>query len=238
MKLNKSIAIPLYKQLEHIIRSDLESGTMLPGQRIPTEAELGEMYGVSRVTVRKALEALSKEGCLERRSGKGTFVTEKKLHRYSTGVTGFTEMCRKQGRVPSAKMLRLEVAAPENGDAARLHLAPGENVIVLERIRYADGVPVVLESATLPQNEYKQLLREDFNKKSLRSFLHEQKGLVLKSSFNEFEIKPADSHEARCLDVQVGYPLLSITSEVCDDTGRCICRCTLISVSDKFKLIC
>ena len=81
MELDNAIATPLYKQLEKLILDKITNGTLTPGSKLPTENELSEQYHVSRVTVRKALAALDSQGYLEKKSGKGTFIAEKKMQR-------------------------------------------------------------------------------------------------------------------------------------------------------------
>ena len=105
--LDNNTATPLYLQLKNKLQEDIENGRLAPGSKIPTEFELGEQYGVSRVTVRKALKELSDQGYLERKSGKGTFVAEKKLQRsLSSGVFAFSEMCRSMGLTPGAQTIK------------------------------------------------------------------------------------------------------------------------------------
>ena len=109
--LDNNTATPLYLQLKNKLQEDIENGRLAPGSKIPTEFELGEQYGVSRVTVRKALKELSDQGYLERKSGKGTFVAEKKLQRsLSSGVLAFSEMCRSMGLTPGAQTIKIALA--------------------------------------------------------------------------------------------------------------------------------
>ena len=97
--LNSESVEPLYRQLETLLREDIETGKLPAGSKLPTENELVAMYSVSRVTVRKALDELSQQGYLERRSGKGTYVAEKKLQRALDGVTSLD---RKSTRLNSS----------------------------------------------------------------------------------------------------------------------------------------
>ena len=87
--LNSESAEPLYRQLAGKLKKEMDDGTFSAGSKLPTENELVETYKVSRVTVRKALDSLTQQGYLERRSGKGTFVAEKKIQRGLSGVIGF-----------------------------------------------------------------------------------------------------------------------------------------------------
>lgn len=237
MELNHSISTPLYKQLEDIIQAELESGLMEKGQKIPTEAEFSAQYGVSRVTVRKALEALSKGGYLERKSGKGTFVAERKLRRVPSGAISFSDMCRLQGKKSGAKTIRLEIADPTPEECAQLSLAPGEKIIVLERIRTADDVPVALELTKFPESPFFFLFHVDLGSASLYDVIREKCGAVFTNSMKTLEIVYADYKESRYLGVAKGHPLLSVTSVVSDSSGQHPHLARQLSVADKFKPI-
>ena len=147
MELNNTIAKPLYKQLEDQLKEEIDTGKRKAGSRLPTENELSTTYNVSRVTVRKALAGLSELGYLDRKSGKGTFVAEKRIQRnISKGVTGFSEMCRTMGAVPGAKTIKIAIEDPTEKDMELMHITPDKKILVLERIRYADEKPVLLKT--------------------------------------------------------------------------------------------
>ena len=150
MKLNNTIATPLYKQLEEKIRKEIDAGERAAGSRLPTENELSESYHVSRVTVRKALAVLSESGYLERKSGKGTFVAEKKLQRNITEVISFSDMCRMKNATPGAKTIKIALEDPSERDLTEMSLHKGDKILVVERIRYMDNVPVILEFNKFP----------------------------------------------------------------------------------------
>ena len=172
--LDNNTATPLYLQLKNKLQEDIENGRLAPGSKIPTEFELGEQYGVSRVTVRKALKELSDQGYLERKSGKGTFVAEKKLQRsLSSGVLSFSEMCRSMGLTPGAQTIKIALEDPTEKDTERMHLTPDEKIMVVERIRTADGKPVVLELNKFPES-FSFLFGEDLNNSSLYEILNEK----------------------------------------------------------------
>ena len=106
MGLDNQGSQPLYKQLEEKIIQDIENGIYRKGQKIPTEKELSQMYDVSRITVRKALEEITKQGILERHAGKGTYVASVKLQRSIATFMSFTEFCEAQGLKPGARMIK------------------------------------------------------------------------------------------------------------------------------------
>ena len=144
MELNNTIATPLYKQLEEKIRKEIDAGERAAGSRLPTENELSESYHVSRVTVR------SESGYLERKSGKGTFVAEKKLQRNITEVISFSDMCRMKNATPGAKTIKIALEDPSERDLTEMSLHEGDKILVVERIRYMDNVPVILEFNKFP----------------------------------------------------------------------------------------
>ena len=152
MELNNTIATPLYKQLEEKIRKEIDTGERAAGSRLPTENELSESYHVSRVTVRKALAVLSESGYLERKSGKGTFVAEKKLQRNITEVISFSDMCRMKNATPGAKTIKIALEDPSERDLTEMSLHEGDKILVVERIRYMDNVPVILEFNKFPES--------------------------------------------------------------------------------------
>ena len=147
--LNNDSAEPLYRQLENLLAEKIDNGTLAPGSKLPTENELVDTYHVSRVTVRKALDALSQRGYLERRSGKGTFVAEEKLQRPLNGVVGFSQMCREMGCVPGGKTIRRSIELASEKEAAKLGIPEDSQILVIERIRYADGHPLLLETTRI-----------------------------------------------------------------------------------------
>ena len=129
MELNNTIAKPLYKQLEDQLKEEIDTGKRKAGSRLPTENELSTTYNVSRVTVRKALAGLSELGYLDRKSGKGTFVAEKRIQRnISKGVTGFSEMCRTMGAVPGAKTIKIAIEENLN-DTSLYDVLQNHNII-------------------------------------------------------------------------------------------------------------
>lgn len=233
--LDNNTATPLYLQLKNKLQEDIENGRLAPGSKIPTEFELGEQYGVSRVTVRKALKELSDQGYLERKSGKGTFVAEKKLQRsLSSGVLAFSEMCRSMGLTPGAQTIKIALEDPTEKDTERMHLTPDEKIMVVERIRTADGKPVVLELNKFPES-FSFLFGEDLNNSSLYEILNEKHGIILDHSCKVIDIVFANAREAKALGISKGYPLLRINSVITDSEETFVNLCTQLCIGDKFK---
>lgn len=236
MELNNTIATPLYKQLEEKLQKEIETGERPAGSRLPTENELSETYNVSRVTVRKALAGLSELGYLYRKSGKGTFVAEKKIQRGITnGVLSFTDMCRMMNASPGAKITKMALEDPTEKEMELMSLDKDEKILVLERIRYADGKPVQLELNKFPES-FSFLFSENLNDSSLYEILKKH-NIILDHSQKTLDIVFATSKEAKALGISSGYPLLRIESVIHDVDNTITNLCRQLCIGDKFKFI-
>ena len=236
-KLDNIAATPLYKQLEEILLNEIESGQRLPGSKIPTENELSAQYHVSRVTVRKALSALEKGGYIERKSGKGTFVAEKKLQRrISSAVLSFTEMCHLLNKQPGGKTIKIAVEDPTSEEVDLMHLKEGEKIVVIERIRFANKKPLLLEYNKFPES-FSFLFGENLNDCSLYEVLKTKYNIVFDHSSKTIDITFASAKEAKALDITKGYPLLRINSVIYDSNAGITTLSLQLCIGDKYKLI-
>lgn len=208
---------PLYRQLMQQLRADIASGLYPVNSRIPSEAELTEKYGVSRVTVRKALSELTREGLLRRMQGKGTFVCAPRIRRSLRDVTSFHEACRHMGCVPGTKVLSAGIAPADTETREDLLLAEdADRVVEITRLRTADGQSVMLETNRFPL-AYDALLREDLTG-SLYAAL-EKLGVEAASGVHEISLCYATAQQARQLDVQPGTALLQLDQVIYDQHG-------------------
>jgi GntR family transcriptional regulator len=141
---------PKYRQLSAFLRARIEQGEFGPGDRIPSEAQLGESYRLSRITIRQALADLEREGLLERVAGKGTFVCRKSSHvERVTRLTGFGENVRALGLDPGYRTLLAEPMRVSREIADRLR-AQSSKAFVVERILLADGEPIAVQCSYVP----------------------------------------------------------------------------------------
>ena len=233
--LETTSATPLYRQIADKLESEITRGIYPPGSKIPTEFELAESLGVSRVTVRKALAELTGKGLITRRSGKGSFASGKKLqHGVQGSVVSFSDMCRMAGMEPGARTVRIAREEPSPEEARLLGLKAGEGMIVTERVRTADGTPVLLE-----RNRYGELfsflLGEDLNDRSLYRLLH-SRGIVPHHASKTVDLVFAGNAEARKLGIAVGYPLLRIEELVRGEGDSFTMLSTQLCVGDRFRL--
>lgn len=228
---------PLYEQLKSILKAEIEKGTYKRGERIPTEAELCQIYSVSRNTVRNALNELTKENLLVRRQGKGTFVTRQKVVRpiSRTPLTrSFTQMCREIGCVPGAKIIKSVIEDATEEDASELGIGEDEKVIVIERIRYTDKIPVSVEISRFPER-FSFLLEENLNDCSMFEVINEKYDIHFSTEHMMLELVFATYAMAHYLGLSTGYPLLYISSLQVDTHGMPSHRSLQYIAGDKFR---
>lgn len=139
---------PLYRQLQRVLRDAIASHVLAPDDALPAERDFAEELGVSRITVRKALDGLVNEGLLVRRQGAGTFVASRVEKNFSK-LSSFTEDMLSRGRTPHSSWLSRTEGRVTPEESLTLGLSPGAPVYRFHRLRYADGAPMALEYATL-----------------------------------------------------------------------------------------
>lgn len=193
---------PKHQQLR-----DLLVGMVVPGQAIPSERELMATYGVSRATVRKAIDGLVADGLLQRTHGLGTFAVrprlETRLH-----LASFSQDMRRRGRTPSTRLVSLGLGEPPAEAASALGLKPGETAWRVIRIRLADDEPIAHEDGWYPAHLLPGLDREDIAGGSLYEILGHAYGLWVDRAEQTLWGEAADVDLARQLAAPLGIPLL------------------------------
>ncbi|MCT3499116.1 GntR family transcriptional regulator, partial [Lactobacillus delbrueckii subsp. bulgaricus] len=139
---------PMYIKIHNQLRRDIENHVYQVGDRIPAERQLAEQFKVSRMTLRQAIKTLEEEGILERRLGSGTYVASQKVQEKMSGIMSFTEITRANGQTPSSKLVSYKITQPSLSEKERLGLEGSDKVLRMERIRYADQVPICHEIVT------------------------------------------------------------------------------------------
>ncbi len=224
MKLEGDSLIPLYQQVIDDIRQGIDDGRYEVGQKIPSESELSEIYAVSRITIRRAIEELSASGYLTKKQGKGTYVNPPKIHKkvlQTSPAQSFTSMCEAAGRVPGARLIQRECGFPRNREAQLLGIDDKTEVMAIRRVRTADGIPITFETVILPVEEFSYLLEEDLNDASLNEVLRRhgarRPGKVMDTCM---ELIRANSELAELLEVSVGEPLFDEVGVFADEDGK------------------
>jgi GntR family transcriptional regulator len=204
----KSGPLPRYYQLKEIIRERIRSGEWEPGSLIPSERELCERYGISRMTARQSVGELVNEGLLYREQGKGTYVGRPKIAQQLLRLTGFTEDMRAREQRPGAKVLGAEMWPADETAADRLRIKVGQPVFRLRRLRLADAEPLALETSCMSFIGCERLLENDLERDSLYQLLDVVYDVPPVEAEQELEADLADADEAELLGVDIGSAVL------------------------------
>ena len=198
---------PLHKKIEHDILSKIKSGEYVENEKIPTEMELSNSYGVSRPTVRQAIQSLVNEGYLERRKKRGTIVKKSKIKQeFTRYIKSFDTDISMKGIFTKTKVLNFTKTTAIQDVADNLNLNEGDPVYKLTRLRFAEEKPVVLVISFIPYRLVPNLDKIDFSKHSLYETFKEM-GFPLHSASRKLEITTADETICYLLDVQKNDPL-------------------------------
>ena len=209
--------IPLHHQVYLDLRAALDAGDWHAGDRMPTERELAGRYGCSLITVRRALDELSREGRLERARGRGTFVTPPPIVRDIAARASFADEMRARGLEPYAIVIATaeEPASPAVAEA--LGIPTGTLVHLLERVRGADGVPLLLEQARLSAAAFPGLLDEDFTVASLYDVMERRYGRRIARTRETISAIVPRAREARLLGLRTSRPALALEGAAYDE---------------------
>lgn len=179
---------------------ELEVGDALPPERV-----LAPRFEVSRMTLRRAIEELVRQGRLERRHGSGTFVAAPKIAQ-GLAVTSFSEDMRQRGAVPSSRTLAVDEVLAGAQLGRRLEISPGEKVTRVVRLRLADGAPMALETLHVPQSVVPELTGELLDNQSFYELLAAEHGVVLAQGRQTIEATVTDESESEFLEVPLHSP--------------------------------
>jgi len=203
------------------ILAEIQRGKLTSGQKLGSERALCEQYGVSRSTLRLALDALERAGAVRRVPGRGggTFVHESKIERDLSRLAGLPEHLRRQGFVAGTRVLSAAMREADEVTARELQISPGDAVYDILRLRLANGDPISLEHALLPADELPGLLDQPLGG-SLMAVLTERYGIEPSQAVERIEVVHAGRDEARLLGTDVGAPLVSVERTASGANGR------------------
>lgn len=191
--------------------------TQSPGTLLPSETELSARFGVSRMTARHAVQNLAQAGLVDRRRGSGTFVAAPPLHRQDGVLLSFTEDMARRGMSVSSRLLSAELTtAPD--DAVALGLAPTAMVVRIDRVRFADGLPMARERVVLP-GEFARVLESDLEAGSLHEALR-LLGRRMNRASGHVTARMANADEARLLQLSPPAAMLVEWRTIYDDQDR------------------
>lgn len=226
LRLDRESPAPVHVQIADWLRRAIAAGDLRPGHRLPGERDLADGLGVSRMTLRQALGDLEGGGLLQRVSGRlgGAYVAEPRVDVDLTELAGLTEQLRRAHRRAGARVLEARQCAASTAGTdvvENLRLAPGGRVVLLCRLRSANGAPLALERSWLPARLVPGLLEHRLTG-SLYTLLSRRYGLRMHSAVEHLEPVTASGEDARSLGVDDGQPLMLVRRTAFTETGLAV----------------
>ena len=201
---------PLYSQVEKALRKYIEDSDLKPGQPLPPEEQLQSQFGVSRNTIRRALDRMMSAGMIQRRQGKGTFVAEPKLELEFTHVSSFTVEIRKRGMEPSSQILRAEICLPSAHVTRQLRLNSKEKIICLDQLRFADAIPIAVFYDHIPLKVAPDLILQPMASQSLCEEFERRYNIVLERCEDVITASLPTVEQAGLLGIPENQAVLSV----------------------------
>jgi len=213
-KIDRQDKLPLYEQIERNLRELILNNLLVHDDAIPPEWELASLYGVSRLTVRRALDELVRQDWLTRRQGVGTFVSRPTVAAISPSQLSFTKAMTEIGRRPTSRLLQSRVVPADSLLAQRLALDEGAPVVEIARVRLADGLPLLYETAYLSSQRFPGLENNQaLERGSLYDCLQTNYGVVIARVDEMLRAVLLSAEQAEFLGTEAGSPsILTETS--------------------------
>ena len=229
--------VPLYYQIQRHLLQQIRSGVIKPGESLPSELEIAEQLGVSRMTGRHALKALRDLGVTYSVRGKGTFVSAINLEKDFRQVLSFTEEMQARGMRPKSKVLSFEIVPADQESAGALQINPQEEVVSLRRIRFANSLPVGIEWSRIPRVLCPDLLETFEPGGSLYVTLEKKYGIRLEIAEEIIEAGLASSEEGRLLKTGAKSPIFVFTRVSYVQSGAPVEFVKSVYRADRYKIV-
>ncbi len=217
--LDRSSPVPLYFQVARQIEEAIERGELRPGTRLDNELELADRFGLSRPTMRRAIQELVAKGLLVRKRGVGTQVVQGQVKR-TVELSSLFDDLAKSGQSPTTAVIRHETVPAEDDLVTLLGLPPGEPLVALERLRSAAGEPLAILANWLPVG-VAPFDDEQLESRGLYELMRSV-GVHMRIASQRIGAQAATATQARLLGVRRGAPLLTMERTTYDDTGRAV----------------
>ena len=234
--LQRDSAVPLYVQLEEILRAKIAAGEWQANQRVPSENELNQTYGLSRMTARGVLTTLVNDGVLFRVPGKGTFLAPVKISAISPAYRGVREQLESMGYETSTEVLSVRLERPSIKVREKLRLDAGQDVHAIHRLRSVQNEPISLHHSFVPAALAPGLDAYDAGTEQLCVILEKHYGLAMKQVEETLEASSASVEEAGRLAMRTGQPVLLLEDTISDGRGTAFEYSSIVFRGDKIRL--
>jgi GntR family transcriptional regulator len=210
LELDKNSKLPLYKQLKKTLLEYIEKN-LSEGEVLPIESEIEKLYGVSRITVRRTIEELVKDGIVSKTQGRGTFVESKKVVQKAGTITSWTEEMTSKGKVIKTTNLIMSEIEPSKKLINELSLAKGEKIICLKRVRCADGEPIAILINYFRSKFVPDFIEKGLTRESLYDLLESEYNIQLERAQERIYARIVTDLEALELSISPHSAILHIT---------------------------
>jgi GntR family transcriptional regulator len=227
---------PLWIQAATLIHDQINEGVLKAGARLPPERELCQQLGISRVTLRKALNQLVDVGVLNASHGRGWYVARTAAKReWPNTLESFSETAARMGLEPRSQVLRAEAVPASFDEAEELAIAPGTDLFHLDRVRLLNDVPIALDMTQVAVSVLPGVGKADFTRASFYSTLSDA-GIEPARADATMEAREADAQEARHLRIAEGKPLLVMRQLAFDAADRPLFTSTIKYAGERYRL--
>lgn len=204
--------------------------------KLPSERELCKIYGVSRITVRQALQELSQEGYIYKQHGKGTFVAPKPYTQSLVKLYSFTEEMKRMGKVPTTKVISFEEIAVDERMAKKLEIEPLSEAFKIVRLRLADHEPLMYETSYVPKEYFDRLTKQDIVERPMYDVFQEDYKVVVTKAIERFSATTIRREESKHLEVPTGE-IAMLIKRYAYNQNRIIEYTISVARGDKFEYI-
>lgn len=227
--------VPFYAQVRDTLRKQILEGSLEPHQKMPSENQMIEMFGVSRITIRQALNDLENEGLIFRVHGKGTFVSKPRAFQDLTQLQSFGEAMHPHGYETYSKVISIKEVKGAPAVLERLGLPKKGAVTEIKRVRYLNREPMSVETSSLPVEIGRKLVKSDLSTQDIFLVLENDLRILLGTAELVIGAHLSDEVQSRLLGLEVESPLLHIERLTCSVTGNPVIFEHLYHRGDSFR---
>lgn len=208
--MDKKNKVPLYLQLMEDLIEKINAQTYRESEKLPSERELCEIYELSRITVRQALQELEREGFIYKQHGIGTFVAPKSYNQELVKLYSFTEEMKEMGKKPTTKVLSFQVIAVDERLATKMGIQPLDEVFQVVRLRLADDEPLMYETSYLPKRLFPSLSKLNLENRPMYDIFQEDYHILVTRAVERFSATSIRESEVEYLKTVTNQPAMLI----------------------------
>ncbi len=228
---------PLYRQLASLLRAEIASGRLRPGDQLPPEPELAKRFAIARMTARQAIDALVEDGAVMRHRGRGTFVAEPRVAYPPATLISFSRTMAALGHQVVTKLLDLELVGAHGEVAVALGLNEHDPVLLVRRLRFLGGEPVALHASYMDKSYLDGLRAADLLTKPISEAMENVNGVRVVSSRDYLEAGAATHEEAQLLRITAGEPIQIVRGVSFAADGRPALATRAAYRADRFRFL-